>query len=617
MEQQISDIDFEGLITGRTFYPSPAAWEDEVLYFLMLDRFSDGSESQYHDNNGQLVSGGATPPYQSNDRGNATTTQADRQTWFAAGGGFVGGTLKGLESKLGYLQRLGITAIWISPVFQQVSSQDTYHGYGIQNFLDVDPRFGTRHDLVSLVQTAHGLGIRVILDIILNHTGDVFEYGGQPAGQSPFWQVDGTVFGVVGYRDAAGNPTLPFGPVTTAEFPDGAIWPGELQPPQTFSRKGKIRNWDYEPEFREGDFESLKDIHQGVGTPDDYRPSPAMLALCEVFKFWIALADIDGFRVDTVKHMDDGASRLFTSSIHEFTQSLGKENFYLIAEITGGRQRAFETLEVTGMNAALGIDDIQDKIEYLLKGYRQPQDFFSLFRNSILVRKESHVWFRNKIVTAFDDHDQVRKGGSKSRFAHDEGPGQVDSARGSVAVLSFLCTTMGIPCIYYGSEQQFDGHGDNDRYIREAMFGGEFGAFESKGRHFFRENHPVYQELAKVLKIRRESIVIRRGRQYLREISGNGHDFGLPEMMGGVIRSIVPWSRIFNEREVLLAINTDFSAPRTAWVTIDDGFHAAGSTLKCLYSTDAPQIGTTLAVSPLNGKAVHLTVPPAGFVIYE
>ena len=93
-----------------------------------------------------------------------------------AGNTFVGGTLKGLESKIGYLQRLGVTAIWISPVFKQIAIAETYHGYGIQNFLDVDPHFGSRDDLISVVQTAHRHDIRVILDIILNHSGDVFAY---------------------------------------------------------------------------------------------------------------------------------------------------------------------------------------------------------------------------------------------------------------------------------------------------------------------------------------------------------------------------------------------------------------------------------------------------------
>jgi len=103
--------------------------------------------------------------------------------------------------------------------------------------------------------------------------------------------------------------------------------------------------------------------------------------------------------------MDPDATRIFASSIHEFTQSLGKENFILIGDITGGRKNAFDTLAVTGLNATLGIDDIPDKLEYMAKGYRNPLEYFSLFRNSLLINKDSHTWFNDKVVTIFDDHD--------------------------------------------------------------------------------------------------------------------------------------------------------------------------------------------------------------------
>ena len=108
--------------------------------------------------------------------------------------------------------------------------------------------------------------------------------------------------------------------------------------------------------------------------------------------------------------MELGATRFFASAIHEFAQSIGKERFFLVGEITGGRRRAFTTLEETGLDAALGIDDIPDQLEWLVKGCRDPEDYFDLFRNSLLVRKDSHAWFRDKVVTLYDDHDQVRKG---------------------------------------------------------------------------------------------------------------------------------------------------------------------------------------------------------------
>ena len=616
--QRLSDTHLAELVK-RKFSPSPAFWEDQVLYFLLVDRFSDDRETNYLDAQGQVVTTGTTPRFELSDQGNAIQTEADEQRWREAGNHWVHGKLRGVQSKLGYLRRLGVTALWISPVFKQVAYNDSYHGYGIQNFLDVDPHFGTREDLRDLVQAAHEQGIYVILDIILNHAGDVFSYDPDryktdDGHFDPRW--DGRPYRVRGFHDATGQPTLPFGTIDlTAHpqaWPDGAIWPAEFQAAETFTQKGHISNWDFDPEFLEGDFFSLKDIHHGAGPLDDYQPSAALRALCEVYKYWIAYADLDGYRIDTVKHMDPGATRHFASIIHEFTQAIGKENFYLIGEITGGRTRAFETLEVTGLNAALGIDDIQDKLEYLVKGYRNPQDYFSLFRNSQLVQKDSHVWFRDKVVTMFDDHDQVRKDNHKARFCANDGGAQV-----ILNALALNATSLGISCIYYGSEQAFDGAGDSDRYIREAMFGGEFGPFRSRNRHCFREDFGVYQELAKILKIRREKLPLRRGRQYLRSISGDGQHFGLPEMIGNQIRSVVSWSRIFNDHEIVLAINTDYQQPRTAWVTIDDALHTAGQRLICLYSTDPDQIGQSAVVAARNGKAVQITVPAAGFVIFE
>ena len=88
-------------------------------------------------------------------------------------------------------------------------------------------------------------------------------------------------------------------------------------------------------------------------------------------------------------------------------------------------------------------------------------------------------------------------------------------------------------------------------------------------------------------------------------------------MIDGQIRSVMPWSRLFNNEELLLAINTDSGQSRTAWVTVDNDLHRAGDALRCIYSSDPEQIGSTVRVETRNGKAVSLTVPAAGFVIYE
>jgi len=404
--QTLADIDFAAL-TRRPFHPSPAAWEDQAFYFFLLDRFSDGDEAGYRDNTGNLAVGGAAPLLRAADHGNAVGSEADAATWRDAGARFVGGTLRGATSKIGYLKRLGVSALWVSPVFKQPPWSDAYHGYGVQDFLAIDPRFGSREDLRELVATAHAQGIHVILDVILNHAGPVFTYAADryPTGHGMDPRWDGRPYPVAGWNDAIGEPGLPYGqPVAD---PNAAIWPRELQASDNFSRLGRINN------------------------------------------------------------------------------------------------------------------------------------------------------------------------------------------------------------CYYGSEQGLDGAGGNDRYIREATF-------RSRGRHCFDENHPIYVELARLLAVRRQHLALRRGRQYLRAISGNGRDFGEPHMIGGELRSVGAWSRLFNDREWLCAINTDDASERAAWVGLDHDLSPAGSRLVCLYSTHPAQIGSELEVTSPNHdwRAVWLALPAAGCAVY-
>ena len=609
--QTLADIDFVSLTQGP-FHPSPAAWEDQVFYFFLLDRFSDGNEAGVRDSTGNPVTSGTTPLLHAAQHGNAIGSEADAARWRGAGARFVGGTLRGAMSKLGYLKRLGISALWVSPVFKQAPWSDAYHGYGVQDFLAIDSRYGSREDLRDLVAAAHAQGIYVILDVILNHAGPVFTYSADryptEHGMDPRW--DGRGYTVKGWNDATGQPGLPFDqPVADS---NAAVWPRELQAADHFSRRGRINNWDWYPEFVEGDFFDLKDIQLGEGVIDDFRISPALRALTRIYQYWIAYADLDGFRVDTVKHMEPGATRYFTACIHEFAQSIGKEQFTLIGEITGGRGNAFALREATGLDAALGIDDIPDKLEYLAKGQRNPSEYFDLFRNSFDIGKDSHTWFKNKVVTLYDDHDQVRKGDNKARFCAHGGTSF------ALNVLALNTLTLGIPCIYYGSEQGLDGSGGNDRYIREAMFGGDFGAFRSHGHHCFDETHPIYVALAGLLAVRMQHIALRRGRQYLRAISGNGHDFGEPRMINNTLRSVVAWSRLFTDREWLCAINTDAVSECSAWVGLDHDISPPGSRLVCLYASDPARVGSEIRVEAphTDWHAVRLTLPAAGCAVY-
>jgi glycosidase len=628
IEKALLDLDFTRL-TQRKYTPSPAAWEDQVLYFLLVDRFSDGNERDGHrDNDGRPVKAGKTPLYTADDPG-----RVDYDTWLKAGGIWQGGTLQGLKRKLGYLKRLGVTALWVSPIFRQVAFEPTsYHGYGIQNFLDVDPHFGTREDFCDFVDAAHEHDIYVILDIIAHHTGNVFTYaadrypirdpGTGETHNDPRW--DGKLYAVQGFHDRDGHPVIvtdqPNPTRLEGAWPDGAVWPREFQNLRMFRRNGHITNWDYDPEYLEGDMFSLRTLDLWAEQEGQSRKvSSALACLVLAYCFWIAYADIDGFRIDAAKHMGIEALRTFCDSIREFTQSIGKERFLLAGEISGGRVMAWEVVERTGLDAALGIEDIPGKLERMTCGYGEPADYFSIFRNWMLDDQSLHRWYRNSVVTLVDDHDQVRKGAAKSRFCGDSRFRDL-----AFNVVATQLTTMGIPCIYYGTEQGFDSGGrphGSDLVLRESMFGGRFGGKCTQGRHFFDEDAALYKALAALIDLRKQSLPLRRGRQMLHQISGDGIDFGVPRLLGERMRSIVTWSRLFVDQEVLVVFSTDQEQPLTAYSTVAPRFRAEGDLLKLIFwhtpAASSPPAQELVVERRSERLAVRLTVPPAGFLIYQ
>ncbi|MBL8121090.1 MAG: alpha-amylase, partial [Anaerolineae bacterium] len=166
-------------------------------------------------------------------------------------------------SKLDYLKDLGVTTLWIGPIWKQRADLDTYHGYGIQNFLEIDPRFGTRQDLRNLVDAAHLRGMYIVLDIIYNHTGNNWFYNaaGKPASSLPYRYQPR--YEVHSWRSGSGQPTA------TIQNPEDGVWPREFQNLDWYTRAGSIGSWDpagwEDPlnpnvEFRRGDFFDLKDL---------------------------------------------------------------------------------------------------------------------------------------------------------------------------------------------------------------------------------------------------------------------------------------------------------------------------------------------------------------------
>jgi len=189
---------------------SPIDWRDQILYQILPDRFSDGLEDDR-----ELYDLEHPEQFASDDSAE----------WMASGTRFVGGNIKGIRSKLDYLQELGVTTLWINPPWRQRADLETYHGYGIQNFLDIDPRFGTKQDLRDLVDEVHNRGMYVILDVIFNHSGNNWFYRDEKNGQAretmPYRYAP--PYPLHGWRSANGK-SLPV-PVTL----DDGVWPREFQ----------------------------------------------------------------------------------------------------------------------------------------------------------------------------------------------------------------------------------------------------------------------------------------------------------------------------------------------------------------------------------------------------
>ena len=317
--------------------------------------------------------------------------------------------------------------------------------------------------------------------------------------------------------------------------------------------------------------------------------------------------------------MGPEALRAFCDVIREFSQSLGKERFLLVGEVAGGREHAWEVVEQTGLDAALGIDDVPGKLERMVTGHGDPADYFGLFRNWTLGEPAGHRWYRNQVVTLVDDHDQVRKGGAKARFCGDEHFRDL-----AFNVMAVQLTTMGLPCLYYGTEQGFDSGGrpnGSDLILRESMFGGRFGGFCTQGRHFFNEDGDLYQALAALIDLRKKLLPLRRGRQVLHPISADGATFGVPHRLGDRMRSLVSWSRLFADQEILVAFNTDEAQPVTAYSAVAPIFRVEGDQFRRIFwyaPKPAPPPPSSLVVERKGELlAVQMTLPPAGFVIYQ
>ena len=599
------------------FHPSPVDWRNEVLYFLLPDRFSDGQDK-------------TRPLLDRSNLAAARPASFKFNQWAESGDTrFQGGTIAGISSRLDYLETLGVTTIWVGPVFKQRGHQNTYHGYAIQDFLEVDPRFGTRQDLVDLVTAAHGKKMRVILDIIFNHSGHNWDYeGGQE--NPPFRPWPG-FYNKGDWIDAAGHRSAAIG------GDEDGVWPTELQGDDNYTRagKGSLSGEDIDndrAEMKRTDFDgSMRDFNfDGSNTLND-------LARC--YKYWIALTDCDGFRIDTLKHVSLEAARNFCGTVKEFAANLGKQNFFLVGEVGGPENNAGRYLDVLelNLNATLDIGETRPALLPWPRASRRPPPTSTSSASGI------RSWARTatpgvRHVTVLDDHDQIF--GDKTRFSSDASPAEHQVVAG-VAIQLF---TLGIPCIYYGTEQAFAGPPNPerdqflpdynkgspppDKYLREIMFGAEhprksgrdglpsagaagfdttipaFGAFGTVGHQCFDPDSPAFVRIRHLIGVRQQLPVLRYGRQYLRPIAPPGGAFDAAKA-----GDIIAWSRILDDEEVLCVVNGNGGQSKGGDVIVEGSFNAApGAAFQVL--ANSAQAARWPRGCPTRGLTLSAKTPP-------
>jgi len=583
------------------YHPSPADWRDEVFYFLLPDRFSNGLELPEKLLDADL----------STSAGVARVLQLRGANWswqrwqWSGASRFQGGTLAGVRSKLGYLADLGVTTLWIGPVFRQRVEEDNYHGYGIQDFLDVDPRFGTRRDLLELVDEAHSdkFRMKVVLDVIFNHSGcnwlydecagNVFEPRYLSSGRyDQIWPRNGFGWAITDPGHVLGN--------------DDYVWPKDFQSSNCYLRAGcgdlgRGDLTDENAEHKRTDFRRLRKFN--------LFSNETLGALMRAYQYWIALADIDGFRIDTFKHVTLEQARNFCNGIKEHAEDLGKDDFFLVAEVAGGNSAEDCYLDITGrnLNACLDIGEQREILCSVAKGLQPAKNFFSGF-NYYDQGMGSHRNWGSKHLSISNDHDHVF--GAKVRFAADASNGHQ-----SVVMKALQLLTLGIPCLYYGTEQGLAGGaepdqrqylsnwGGHDGLLREAMFGPEhpraagwsgtqkqfdddavgFGPHGTAGWHVFNQRHPIYTRIAQLAKVRKGFKPLRRGRQYQRPISFLNGSFEFPGA-----GEVVAWSRIYDDQEVLVVVNPHGVERRGARVVIDGNLSAEGMQVVVHTDTTAP-----------------------------
>jgi glycosidase len=566
--------------------------EDEVIYFLLPDRFDNADPG--------------------NDRGGLDGGRLETGFDPTAKAFYHGGDLKGVIRRLDYIQSLGATAIWVAPIFRNKPvdgppgrEEAGYHGYWITDFTRVDPHFGTNEDFHALVAAAHARGMKVYMDIVANHTADVIRYRECTAcpyrsrADYPYTRRGGVAGepindGFLG-DDAAHQTAENFAHLVRPDYaytpfvPSGEEYikvPEWLNDPIYYHNRGETT---YKGESSTmGDFNGLDDL---------MTENPRVVqGFIDIYGDWIDRYHVDGFRIDTAKHVNPEFWQAFVPAMLTRARGAGIPNFAIFGEV------AISSLEpgllalhtrIDGLPAVLDFTTQRALID-TVAGIAGTAEFAQLYAQDGLY--EGGEAAARRLPTFLSNHDQGRFGYFLRRAF--PGIGAREELQRMQLAHAMLMTLRGVPVIYYGDEQGFAGSGDNQD-TRQDMFASrvaEFnaqrliGSSRSTATASFNPQHPLYLTIRELAELRSAQPALRRGTQIVRATS---------EAPG-----LLAVSRIdpADGRELLAAFNTS-TLPVSAEVEVGAAVTAFRSLHGgCATSVDAP-------------GSYHVELAPLDFVI--
>jgi glycosidase len=578
--------------------------QSRVFYFVMPDRFANGDTSNDF---------GGLP-------GGSTDADVLRHGFAPTRKGYYhGGDLKGLMARLDYLKGLGISAIWMTPMFKNRPVQANnggvptdlntasagYHGYWITDFTQIDPHFGTNAELEQVIDEAHARDMKVFFDIITNHTADIITLPQtvyRPKTDFPYRDANGNVFDDAQFAGRDRFPALdpqisfPYTPTFLSEADKTIKKPDWLNNPIYYHNRGDFASAGIGEKALYGDFFVLDDL---------FTEHPRVVeGMTEIYRTWVRDYDIDGFRIDTVKHVNVEFWQKFIPEIDAYAKANGKPEFFMFGEVFDSSPEFLSRFTTEARLESTLDFGFQSSATAFANGGRSDdlRDFFA--NDDYYTDADSNAY---SLPTFLGNHDMGRIGRFIATSTTNVSATEQELLERDTLAHALMFFARGMPVIYYGDEQGFTGDG-GDQDARQNMTPSQvpsylddnlIGTTKTHADDNFDPNHPLYKAIAGMSQVRGANKALQFGHQIARTSSGTPGVFA--------------FSRIDRDEKIeyVVALN---NAKTTASTNIKT--FSPNQTFTAIFNAPTGTTVSQTVTADVSGT-IALALPPFGAAIYK